>query len=84
MVEISTDVAVSQPKPLSDGTTVVAPVTEVKVKEEGGSLMEIKGTSTVAELVQALNALKVTPRDLIAIIQAVKEAGALHAQLEII
>ncbi len=84
VVEIATDVAVSQPNPVSTGSTVVAPVSDVKVKEEGGSLMEINGGSTVSELVQALNALKVTPRDLIAILQAIKEAGALQAQLEII
>jgi flagellar P-ring protein precursor FlgI len=83
-VEVSTQTQVSQPNAMAPGTTVVAPQTNVTVKEESGSLMEITSVSTVSELVRALNALKVTPRDLIAILQAVKEAGALQAQLEII
>jgi len=83
-VEISTSTQVSQPTPLSAGTTVVAPQTNVKVKEATGTLMEISSGATVGELIRALNSLKVTPRDLIAILQAIKEAGALQAQLEII
>ena len=82
-VEVATNYAVSQPKPLSQGTTVATPVTDVTAREETASLVEVKG-ATVAELVRALNALKVSPRDLIAILQAIKEAGALQAQLEII
>lgn len=83
-VEVSTDVTVSQPNPVSTGETVVAPQTSVAVSEETGHLLEVGGGSTIEELVRALNALKVTPRDLIAILQAVKEAGALQAQLEVI
>ena len=83
-VEISTDVTVSQPEPLSDGKTVVAPQGNVSVKEEPNHLIELNGGSTVGELIGALNTLKVTPRDLIAILQAIKEAGALQAQLEVI
>jgi flagellar P-ring protein precursor FlgI len=84
-VEITTDPLVSQPKPLSTGgTTVVTPKTSVSVSEQQASLVEIKGGSTIQELVTALNTLKVTPRDLIAILQAIKQAGALQAQLEVI
>jgi len=83
-VEISSDIAVSQPKPVSGGTTVVTEKKDVKAAEEMASLVEINGGATIGELVRALNALKVTPRDLIAILQAIKEAGALQAQLEII
>ncbi|MDH7602769.1 MAG: flagellar basal body P-ring protein FlgI [Armatimonadota bacterium] len=82
-VEISTETQVSQPAPVSGGQTVVVPQTNVKVTEEKGALAQISG-STVSELVRALNALKVTPRDLIAILQAIKQAGALKAQLELI
>ncbi len=83
-VEVSTDYDISQPKPVSGGTTVTQPVTDMKVKEQPSSLMEIRGGSTIEELVRALNYLHVTPRDLIAILQSLKEAGALQAQLEII
>lgn len=83
-VEIATDLAVSQPKPLTDGATVVVPDTSVQVTEKQASLVEIDGGTTIGELVRALNALKVTPRDLIAILQSIKEAGALQGQLEII
>lgn len=83
-VEIATDFKVSQPKSLSKGNTVVTPQTSLKVEEQQASLVEIKSGSTIGELVRALNALKVTPRDLIAILQALKQAGALQTQLEII
>ncbi|MCX8052617.1 MAG: flagellar basal body P-ring protein FlgI [Armatimonadetes bacterium] len=83
-VEIKAETLVSQPEAPLTGKTVVAVDTTVKASEQTGHLMEIKGGSTVSELVRALNALKVTPRDLIAILQAIKEAGALQAQLEII
>lgn len=83
-VEIATDVAVSQPNPVSTGTTVVSPQTSVNVTEEPGHLLSIGGGSTIEELTRALNALRVTPRDMIAILQAIKEAGALQAQLEVI
>lgn len=83
-VEITTGYEVSQPNPLSDGKTVVTPNTNVKVTEEPASLVEIKSGSTISELIRALNALKIKPRDLIAILQAIKEAGALQAQLEVI
>ena len=82
-VEISSETQVSQPAPMAKGQTVVVPQTSVKVSEEQGTLVEISG-ATVSELVKALNALRVTPRDLIAILQAIKQAGALKAQLELI
>lgn len=73
---------VSQPLPLAPkgATTEVVPRTEVKVEEKHASLMEIKG-STVGELIKALNALGVTPKDLISILQALKTSGALKADL---
>ncbi|MCE5314853.1 MAG: flagellar basal body P-ring protein FlgI [Armatimonadota bacterium] len=83
-VKISTDTIVSQPEPLSGGSTVVAKDTTVEVNEQPNHLMELDGGSSIEELVRALNALKVTPRDLISILQAIKDAGALQAQLEVI
>ncbi|MDO8587052.1 MAG: flagellar basal body P-ring protein FlgI [Armatimonadota bacterium] len=84
-VAVSTEFEVSQPSPLSrGGTTAVVPRTTVEAQEEGGRLVHVKPGNTLEELVRSLNALKVTPRDIVAILQALKQAGALHAELEII
>jgi flagellar P-ring protein precursor FlgI len=82
-VDIQTDVEVSQPAPLSNGSTTVVPKTGVQVNESHAAVMEFHPGTTLSELVRALNALQVTPRDIIAIIQAIKEAGALYADLEL-
>jgi len=66
------------------GATVVTPETEIKVEEEDNRLLLVPKGKTIGELVRALNAIGVTPRDLITILQAVKAAGALQAELEII
>lgn len=72
---------VSQPEPLSAGKTAVVPSTEVKAKEERSRVALVDTGATISDLVDALNKLGVTPRDLIAILQALKEAGALQADL---
>jgi len=84
-IEIKTEFRVSQPPPFAPekAETVVVPQKDVTVKEQKASLMEVSGT-TLGEIVRALNALGVTPRDLIAILQALKASGALRAELEII
>jgi flagellar P-ring protein precursor FlgI len=84
-IEIKTEFRVSQPPPFAPekAETVVVPQKDVTVKEQKASLMEVSG-STLGEIVRALNALGVTPRDLIAILQALKASGALRAELEII
>ena len=82
-VEVRTTAAVYQPPPLSSGETVVAPETAVTAREEDARLAPI-AAATVDDLVRSLNALNATPRDLIAILQAVKEAGALRADLEVL
>ena len=84
-IEIKTTYEVSQPNPFapSGSKTVVVPNKDVTVREQKASLMEASG-STLGEVVSALNALGVTPRDLISIMQALKAAGALKADLEII
>ncbi len=74
---------VSQPAPFSQGQTVVTPQTNVNVREENRRLMMIEG-ATLQELVDGLNAIGATPRDLISILRAMKAAGALHAELEVI
>ena len=84
VVEITAQTTVSQPNPVSKGETVAAQDTSVNVTEEPGRVIGLSSGATIEELVRALNTLKVTPRDLIAILQAVKEAGALQARLEII
>jgi len=75
---------VSQPLPFSTGETVVTPETQIEIKEEKTPLYLVPQTVTIADLVRALNAIGATPRDLIAILQAIKAAGALQAELEII
>lgn len=75
---------VSQPNPLADGDTVVVPRTEVSVDDEAGNRLAILSDGvSLAELIDGLNALGVGPRDLIAILQAIKAAGALQAEIEI-
>ncbi|MDA8168205.1 MAG: flagellar basal body P-ring protein FlgI [Nitrospiraceae bacterium] len=83
-IEIKTNYNVSQPQPFAPGgQTVVTPQQNVNVTEKKASLMEASG-ATLGDIVRALNALGVTPRDLISIMQALKASGALHADLEII
>ena len=73
----------SQPPPFSGGTTAILPRPRLGVTEQGGNLRVLERTTTVADLARAMNALGVTPRDMIAIFQALKQAGALHAELVI-
>ena len=76
---------VSQPAPFSTrGDTVVTPDSEITVKEEKSKLMVLQSGVSINEVTRALNAIGVTPRDLITIFQAIKAAGALQATLEII
>ncbi|MFH0730482.1 MAG: flagellar basal body P-ring protein FlgI [Pseudomonadota bacterium] len=75
---------VSQPNAFAKGETMATPKTDIEVKEENNKLMVIESGATIRELVKALNAIGVTPRDLISIFQSIKAAGALQAELEII
>ncbi len=83
-IEIKERPDVSQPAPLSRGRTVVTPNTEVSAEEEQNRVHVIDSGVSISDLVNALNALGVSPRDLIAIFQAIKAAGALQGELEII
>jgi flagellar P-ring protein precursor FlgI len=84
-IEIKESANVSQPLPFAEGgRTVVTPDTNIGVQEEAGQLYVVEPGVSIGDLVRALNALGVTPRDLISILQAIKAAGALPAALEII
>ncbi|MBW1709098.1 MAG: flagellar basal body P-ring protein FlgI [Deltaproteobacteria bacterium] len=85
-IQIRERAEVSQPPPLAPrgAETVVVPETEIEVQEEAAKLLIIRSEPTINDLIRALNAIGVTPRDLIVIFQAIKAAGALHAKLEII
>lgn len=81
-IEITEQPIVSQPLPFSPGETVVTEQDEITVEEELAYLMPVEGASA-GDVATALNKLKITPRDMIAIFQALREAGALEADLEI-
>ena len=83
-IQVKTQLDVSQPGPFSKGETVVVPQRDVSVDEQEARLMVLQSGVTVDEVVRALNSVGVTPRDLIAILQAIKAGGALQADLEII
>lgn len=74
---------VSQPGPFSQGQTVVTPETAIDVREETKRLHILEG-ATLQELVDGLNAVGATPRDLISILKSLKSSGALHADLEVL
>jgi len=84
-VEIQTKFTVSQPQPFSStGTTEVVPQVSVGAKEEKARNVVLKQGATVEELVRALIAIGSTPRDIIAILENLRAAGALEAELEVI
>ncbi len=83
-IEIQTSFAVSQPNPLSGGTTQVVPQQSVAAKEENAKNVVLKEGATIEQLVRSLTAIGSTARDIIAILQNLKAAGALDAELEVI
>jgi flagellar P-ring protein FlgI len=83
-VEVQTTYNVSQPAPLSNGATTVTPQTEVSAKEEKAKNVILKEGATVEDLVRGLTAIGSTPRDIIAILQDLRAAGALDTDLEVI
>ncbi|MFW5962063.1 MAG: flagellar basal body P-ring protein FlgI [bacterium] len=80
-VTISSNAEVSQPESFSEGDTVVSEETVIDVEEEDGALNIVSSGTTIEDLVNGLNAIGATPRDIIAILQEMKTAGALHAEL---
>jgi flagellar P-ring protein precursor FlgI len=83
-VRIETTPVVSQPAPLSQGETVVANESSISVEDETAQVVYLPTSSNIQDVAQSLNAIGATPRDIIAIFQALKEAGALRAQLVIL
>jgi flagellar P-ring protein precursor FlgI len=73
---------VVNPAPLTQGKPLVVPQKDVTVKEKTAKLASVPGTTTVDQLVKALNALGVSPRDLITILQLMHQAGGITAEIE--
>ena len=83
-VIVNTTTAVSQPNAFSNGSTVAVPQSQIQLKQDNGALKFVTAGANLAEVVKALNTLGATPADLMSILQAMKAAGALRADLEII
>jgi flagellar P-ring protein precursor FlgI len=83
-VTISTTPSVSQPAPFSQGQTTVTEKSDITITQQGGALMQLSAGAKLADVVRALNALGATPQDLLAILQAMRSAGALQAEIEVI
>lgn len=83
-VVISTAPVISQPGPLSNGQTVATQVSQIDINKEPGKVVPLPAGASLSDVVKALNAIGTTPQDLLAILQAMKAAGALRADLEII
>ncbi|MEO9382764.1 flagellar basal body P-ring protein FlgI [Chromobacterium phragmitis] len=83
-VTINNTPQVSQPNPLSGGKTVVTNQADITINSTSGKVVGLKGGANLSQVVNALNALGATPQDLISILQAMKSAGSLKADLQII
>ncbi|MGH9453721.1 MAG: flagellar basal body P-ring protein FlgI, partial [Terriglobia bacterium] len=83
-VQITTELQVSQPQALSGGQTAVVPQTSVHAQESKANRVEINQGATVQDLVNGLQGIGATSRDIIAILEALKSSGALQADLEVI
>ena len=84
-VTISSTPVVSQPNSFNNsGQTVVSEKTDIAITQQGGTLMQMSAGAQLSDVVKALNALGATPQDLLAILQAMKSAGALNAEIEVI
>lgn len=83
-VTIAESPTIVQPEPFSQGVTAVEPRTDVEVESAGSNLAVVAESVTLQELVDGLNALGISPRDLITILQAIKSAGALQAEIEVL
>ena len=83
-VVINTEPVISQPGLLSGGATVVAQKSQIEISQAGGALQVVRGGASLADVIKGLNTLGANPQDLVSILQAMKAAGALRAELEII
>jgi flagellar P-ring protein precursor FlgI len=82
-LQVGTTLEVSQPNALSQGQTAVVPQTTVSAQEDKGKSVTLPDGASVEEVVRALNAIGASPRDIVAMLQAIKVSGALQAELEI-
>lgn len=83
-VTVTSNPQVSQPNAMSNGQTVVTDRPDIQVKQDGGALMTVPAGTKLSDVVKALNALGANPADLMSILQAMKAAGAINAELEVI
>lgn len=83
-VVINTSPVISQPGPFADGQTISTAVSQIDITSEPGQVVKLNAGANLSDVVKALNAIGATPQDLLAILQAMKAAGALRAELEII
>ncbi len=83
-VTISSTPVISQPNPLSGGETVVTEKAEIAITQDSGAIIQMEAAPQLSDLVRMLNGLGATPQDLLAILQAIKAAGAMNAELEVI
>jgi flagellar P-ring protein precursor FlgI len=83
-VVINTDPVISQPGALSSGQTVSTARSQIEINKEPGKVLKLNNGANLSDVVKALNAIGATPQDLLAILQAMKASGSLHADLEVI
>ena len=83
-VVVNTENQVSQPNAFSGGQTMATSQSGIEIKQGGGALLAVKKGANLADVIKAINALGAAPQDLLSILQAMKAAGALRAELEII
>ncbi len=83
-VVISSTPVISQPGAFSQGRTVVSEQADIQIRSQPGMLVELPAGTKLVDVVKALNTLGATPQDLLAILQAMKSAGALNAEIEVI
>ena len=81
---VNTENQVSQPNAFSGGQTMATSQSGIEIKQGGGALLAVKKGANLADVIKAINALGAAPQDLLSILQAMKAAGALRAELEII
>jgi flagellar P-ring protein precursor FlgI len=83
-VTISSTPVISQPNAFGQGRTVESESTSIAISAQAGAIVQMPAGAKLADVVKALNALGATPQDLLAILQAMKSAGALNAEIEVI
>ncbi len=83
-IVISTAPVISQPGALSGGQTISTARSQIEINKEPGKVLQLPAGANLSEVIKALNAIGATPQDLLAILQAMKAAGSLHADLEVI